>query len=178
MVKSKIQTGTLLIAKPFWPNKVYEHSVILILDAHEKGHSGLMVNKKSDVKIKEILPSIRANNQVYLGGPFNLKDVSYLHSNRSLEGSVEICKDIFWGGFYEDFMLKNTSEFLKGINFYAGNVQWTAGELDYEVHCGKWWVSGVTAKELFSEGNLYRDKLTALGHMYGFLEDVPDPSLN
>ena len=180
--RPKIATGSLLIAQPCWPEAIYEHSAILILDHSIHGSTGVMLNKRSNLEVSEALPDLDVSKSLYFGGSSDMKTVCYLHTAADVPESVFINKNLYWGGDFE-FLKEQLNERKFNpdeIRFYAGLVHWTSGQLEYETWNNKWWLGEISAEELFAiaDKNLWSAKLLASGHLYGLLQEVPDPSLN
>jgi putative transcriptional regulator len=180
--KPKIEKGTLLIAQPFWPEEVYEHSAILILEHGIQGTTGVMLNKRSNLNVSDALPDLDSSQSLLFGGSNDLKTVCYLHTNPHVPGSCYISANLYWGGDYDIIKaLMNEKKFgPEEIKFYAGLVEWNTGQLEYEIWNNKWWLGSINSEELFtiSDKDLWAIKLLATGHLYGLLNEVPDPSLN
>lgn len=77
--------GNLLIAPPAVKGNFWYKTVVMITEHHSSGSVGLVLNKRSQMSIKEFgdqlgfeldLPGF-----VYLGGPVNVKSLSLLHTN-------------------------------------------------------------------------------------------------
>ena len=85
MTNDLIQSGTLLIAPPSVQAGVWQKSVILVTEHHERGSLGLMLNKRSNLSIKDFSTQCNIEldipGHVYIGGPVNQKSFCMLHSN-------------------------------------------------------------------------------------------------
>ena len=77
--------GNLLIAPPAVKGNFWYKTVILVTEHHSDGSVGLVLNKRSQMSVVEFgeqlgfqldLPGF-----VYLGGPVNVKSLSFLHTN-------------------------------------------------------------------------------------------------
>jgi putative transcriptional regulator len=77
--------GNLLIAPPAVKNNFWAKTVIFITEHHAQGSVGLVLNKRSQMSIAEFGAQlgypIDAPGFVYLGGPVNPKNLSFLHTN-------------------------------------------------------------------------------------------------
>src|SRR4051812_29133797 len=80
----KAETGSLLIAQPFWIEEIYQRVVILVLEHNSSGTTGIILNKKSNLMIVEALPSLNLFKSLYYGGGFDTKVISYLHNNKNI----------------------------------------------------------------------------------------------
>jgi putative transcriptional regulator len=78
-------TGNILIAPPAVKGNFWYKTVILITESHNHGHVGVVLNKRSDVSIREFGEQIGMDidipGYVYVGGPVNVKSLTFLHSN-------------------------------------------------------------------------------------------------
>ena len=180
--KPKIDAGSLLIAQPCWPEAIYEHSAILVLDHNMHGTTGVILNKRSNLEVVEALPELDLTKSLYFGGSSDMKTVCYLHTLADVPQSTHINSNLFWGGDFEFIkdLINERRISPDEIRFYAGMVQWTGGQLEYEIWNNKWWLGDISSEELFaiSDKNLWAAKLLSAGHLYGLLQEVPDPSLN
>lgn len=78
-------TGNLLIAPPSVKGNFWHKTVVLVTEHHENGSMGLVLNKRSQMTINEFASQLGFNMDVpgflYLGGPINVKSLSFLHSS-------------------------------------------------------------------------------------------------
>lgn len=77
--------GNLLIAPPAVKGNFWYKTVVLVTEDHSSGSMGLVLNKRSNMTLVEFgeqlnIP-ITTPGYVYLGGPVNVKSLSFLHSN-------------------------------------------------------------------------------------------------
>jgi putative transcriptional regulator len=77
--------GNLLIAPPAVKGNFWYKTVIMITEHHGDGSVGLVLNKRSQMTIKEFGEQLNYDldlpGYVYLGGPVNVKSLSFLHTN-------------------------------------------------------------------------------------------------
>lgn len=77
--------GNLLIAPPAVKGNFWYKTVVLVTEDHSNGSMGLVLNKRSQVSIQEFGEQVGINipqpGYVYLGGPVNVKSLSFLHTN-------------------------------------------------------------------------------------------------
>jgi putative transcriptional regulator len=180
--RQQVKPGNILIAKPFWQEENYKRSVIFLLEHDRTGSAGIIVNKPSTLSIHDALPELNVLYPLYFGGPSEIKTVSYLHNNSSVPDAVYIGNELFWGGDYDTLveMMNNRKINLKQIKFCAGFVHWGPGELEEEINNNQWWVDEINPSELFSTpaDDLWSYKLISSGHLYGLMNEVPDPVLS
>lgn len=77
-------TGNLLIAPPAVKGNFWYKTVILVTEHHDSGSMGLVLNKRSQMTVNEFAQQLGFHMDVpgylYLGGPINVKSLSFLHS--------------------------------------------------------------------------------------------------
>ena len=76
--------GNLLIAPPSVKGNFWYKTVIMITENHHDGTIGLVLNKRSQLSIKQFGEQLDYDldypGYVYQGGPVNVKSLSFLHS--------------------------------------------------------------------------------------------------
>ena len=179
---AEVKTGTVLLAKPFWNDETYKRSVVLLIHHGNDGSTGIILNKMSNLSVRDALPELDHRSTLFYGGPVNKKTISYVHTNPNIPDTFYLGNGLFWGGNYE-FVLEKYRDgklSLKDFHFCAGFVEWSAGELEAELRDEKWWASELTRQELFllPPEELWSDKLVEDEHLYGLFNYYPDPSLN
>ena len=77
--------GNLLISPPVVKNNFWQKTVIMITEDHEQGSTGVIINKRSNMSVVEFCKQlgyiVDLPGFVYIGGPVNPKNLSFLHSN-------------------------------------------------------------------------------------------------
>lgn len=177
-----IDTGNILLAKPFWQEEEFRRSVILIIEHDERGTSGIILNKLSTLSVKDILPDTNLCHPVYYGGATDKHIVSFIHGIDTLPGKIQITEGLYIGGEVEKMKNLMHRNKIKNsyVRFLAGYVSWDAGQLEAEINEDKWWVGTIEAKEIFvyDVNKLWAYKLISSGHVYGVLHNYPDPVMN
>jgi putative transcriptional regulator len=174
--------GSILLAQPFWNEERYKRSVIMLLEHNEHGSKGIIVNKLSTLDMNEALPELEVDLPLYYGGPSNPEIISFIHNYFSMKESFPLGNELYFDGNYEELQerIRNKRIDLKRIKFFSGFVEWNRGELEQELEKKKWWVSSLMSKEFFttSYDELWKYKLLMDGHIYGLMEELPDPAQN
>ncbi len=175
---SKTETGFILMAKPYWRDEIYRRSVILVTKHDEFGATGLILNRKSDLKVSKVLKIPKFGKELYFGGPMDVDMVVSMHTIPDIPDSVDLGNGLYLMGDV-DWLKEHGSRFQGQITFLAGSVQWNAGQLEQELKDDKWWI-GEIGSEYFRvpAESLWGEKLEEIECSYGLFEDVPDPSLN
>lgn len=77
--------GKLLIAPPSVKGNFWYKTVVLVTEHHCQGSTGIVLNKRSQMSLVEFGEQLGFNIDlpgfVYLGGPINIKNLSFLHTN-------------------------------------------------------------------------------------------------
>ena len=99
-----LKKGDLIIADPSIVNDIqFNRSIILITSSSiENEVVGLIINKILDYKLKDIIPEINIDFDVYDGGPVNQDNLYYIHNQGHLiPESIKINQQLFWSGDFE-----------------------------------------------------------------------------
>ncbi len=180
------QPGHLLISEPFLQDENFVRSVILVCENNEDGAFGLVLNKVSILKLGELIEELEIfKNDVYVGGPVEQNTLHYIyHGEKVLDGSIELGKDLWWGGEFKQLVqkLKNAEINLNDIRFFIGYSGWSAGQLSNELDEQTWIICDkLHSESIFnaSPDELWRIILKNMGGDYQFLANYPiDPRLN
>ncbi|PRY90803.1 YqgE/AlgH family protein [Mongoliibacter ruber] len=186
--KRKIEpkAGSLLISEPFLQDENFVRSVVLVCEHNENGSFGLVLNKLSILKLNELMDDVPLSGcEVYVGGPVEQNTLHFIYYGEKLtENSIELAKDLWWGGNFEDVLNKINLGILKTdlIRFFIGYSGWSIGQLDTEIDENTWIVSEtVDSENIFtaSPEELWKIILKNMGGEYQMLANYPiDPRLN
>ena len=181
--KKQIKSGELLVAEPFMKDPNFKRTVVLICEHHDEGAFGLVLNKKMDFTINEIMDNFPDfPTPVFYGGPVSPDTLHFIHSyGEELEGSVQLNETTFWSGNFEQLKLLIEMGQIKAdqIRFFVGYSGWSPGQLDHELNSNSWIVSTNFDKLLMDDEQLWQTVLNDMGGNYKFVSTFPeDPSLN
>ncbi|MGV3640878.1 MAG: YqgE/AlgH family protein [Adhaeribacter sp.] len=181
----KIRSGTILISEPYMGDPNFERTVVLVCRHDEEGSFGLVLNRKSNLKLSDVLDVFQQDGDMELsiGGPMEYNTLHYIHQLDKLQESIPLSQSVFWGGDYEQL-----KEFLSSglispdeIRFFLGYSGWSPGQLQEEID-NKIWIVNNTATDLLfdlNQDSLWREILKQMGGKYKVLANYPiDPSLN
>lgn len=77
--------GNLLIAPPAVKGNFWYKTVLMITEHHREGSVGIVLNRRSQMSLVEFGEQLGFKldlpGYVYLGGPVNVKSLSFLHTN-------------------------------------------------------------------------------------------------
>lgn len=144
---SPFLSSQLLIAMPNMEDPTFFHGVTLICEHNPDGAIGIMVNRRSETTVAELLSQLDlvceddAVNQVlvYNGGPVHPERGFVLHnSDKKYEATLQVSNDIYLTSsrdVLEDISrCEGPSKYLVALG-YAG---WSAGQLEGELVDNSW----------------------------------------
>ncbi|UCS92657.1 YqgE/AlgH family protein [Echinicola marina] len=180
------KSGQLLISEPFLQDENFVRSVVLLCESNENGSFGLVLNKLSILKIKDLLDELEfLDMEVYVGGPVEQNTLHFIYKGRALlEGSIKLGEELYWGGNFEELVSKyKAGEVdLEGFRFFIGYSGWSEGQLEDELNEKTWILCDhADAKTIFdsSPDELWRVALRNMGGDFQVLANYPiDPRLN
>lgn len=136
--------GNLLIAPPAVKNTFWYKTVIMVTEHHGQGSVGLVLNKRSQMSIKEFGEQLSYDLDIpgfiYLGGPVNVKSLSFLHSNDWVSKNTMRIND--------EFSLSSADDILPRLamgdrpdrwRIFLGMCGWSPGQLVGEIQGNAPW---------------------------------------
>ena len=176
-----LKKGDLIIADPSIVNDIqFNRSIILITSSSiENEVVGLIINKILDYKLKDIIPEINIDFDVYDGGPVNKDNLYYIHKQGHLiPKSIEINQQLFWSGDFETIVdLINSKKITtKDIKFCLGYTGWSAKQLINEVRDDNWIkCTKIKVEDIFTKmSNSWKKTMINLGGEYTIWSNAPE----
>ena len=183
--KFEPKKGRILISDPFLPDPYFKRSVVLLVDHHDEGSLGFIINKPLEISLDQTELNIdNTQHKMYFGGPVQSSDLFYVHNRgNEVEGSVEIKDGLWWGGNFEivESMLKDGTLNQKDIRFFVGYSGWDADQLLKEINDDSWLVADLDLIPIFDteSENLWSSILEGMDGQISVLSTFPeDPNLN
>jgi putative transcriptional regulator len=157
--------GNLLIAPPAVKGNFWHKTVVMVTEHHHGGSVGLVLNKRSDLSVREfgnqLGYDINVPGFVYQGGPVNSKNLSFLHSSEwASKNTMQISKD---------FSLSSDEDILPRIangdcpiywRIFLGVCGWSTNQLISEIkgtppwnHTHSWCLSSSNFDLVFGSDN-------------------------
>ncbi len=182
----KPDTGRLLISEPFLADPNFKRSVILLSDHGEEGAVGFILNQRSNLLVKDVIPDLEmADFPLFVGGPVEVDTIHFIHRcYDKLNSGEQIMDGIYWGGNFETLkvLISNNSITEDEVKFFVGYSGWGFKQLNDEITSNTWMVSDQFHPDtIFSqnEEELWREVIINLGPKYAHVSNFPtDPSLN
>lgn len=183
-------TGRLLVAGPRLVDPNFARTVVFVCRHDADGALGLVLNRPTGIPVVEALPgwleALAPPSVVFLGGPVQ-PDMAVALALLVADRAGRPDSDS-WTPIDDRLGLLNLSAspadeigVLERLRVFAGYAGWAAGQLDFEVSSGDWWVLAADAEDPFSAapGELWRRVLRRQrGPVALFAGFPPDPSMN
>jgi len=147
--------GKLLVASRGLGDPHFAETVILLVHYDEKGAVGLILNRRTDLPLSQVLDLKAAKDRsdpVYAGGPVKPSGVLALFQSPA---KMEKAENVF-GGIYlisdKDVFEKTLSARPdpKIFHVYLGYAGWTQAQLRTEVQMGAWFLFPADAATVFN----------------------------
>jgi putative transcriptional regulator len=177
---SMIKSGQLLVAEPFMLDPYFRRAVVLLCEHHEEGSVGFILNKKTELKITDLIntfPDFDA--EVFYGGPVQTDTLHYVHNvGDLLEESIQLADGVWWGGDFESLKFLISSKLIEpdNIRFFVGYAGWSGGQLEEEMEIGSWITAYMHANYLFKSkpSKLWSQVMYNKGNRFEIIADIPE----
>ena len=140
-----LKEGVMLVAVPFFNDAYFNRSVVLLTDYSPSGAAGLIVNRRTNVRIQEAKSDWRIDGKFFFGGPVTLQGIVSLHTFGGNGKFNPVGEGLYTG--VDDTLISmieyNAIPTMK-YRFYLGYSGWGEGQLDDEMERGMWVVSART----------------------------------
>jgi putative transcriptional regulator len=157
--------GNLLIAPPAVKGNFWNKTVIMVTEHHSGGSVGLVLNKRSELSVREFGKQlgfdINVPGFVYQGGPVSGKNLSFLHSSEwTSKNTMRVSKD---------FSLSSADDILPRLaegdcpiywRIFLGLCGWSTGQLTGEIkgtppwnHATSWCLASSNFDLVFGSDN-------------------------
>ena len=152
----KPAAGKLLVAPEGMRDPNFAETVVLLIAYDADGALGLVINRRSNVKLSQVLPEIEGlkerEDPVYLGGPVGKSRMfMLLRSETQPESARPVVDDVYVSEspvLLEQLLEQGSAAEFRALAGYAG---WGAGQLDGEIERGGWHIVAGSAERIFSE---------------------------
>lgn len=185
MEKPESTKGLILISNSTVVTDFFHKSVIFMVDHDPTGAFGIILNKRSENSVREIIKNMpeypSADRSIWIGGPVDSMFVCIVHQDaNALDAGVEIIPGVFMGRSYE--LLVHLAKHDLPYRIYQGYAGWSAGQLESEFDRFSWVVHKPTPELIFSDEEpdvVWKNALIEKGGIYKyFVEHTKDPMLN
>jgi putative transcriptional regulator len=133
-----MNTGKLLIAPPAVKGNFWYKTVVLLTENHMHGSVGLVLNKRSQMSVKEFGEQlgmrIELPGYVYLGGPVNVKNLSFLHTSEWVsKNTMRVTPEISVSSAEDILPRLAMGDCPKRWRLFLGLCGWGPDQLDNEL---------------------------------------------
>ncbi len=131
--------GHLLVSSPELPD-VFEHSVILLVRHSEEGAFGLILNRATDTRVRDVWSKVSQSEcltgeRLHVGGPVE-GPLMALHADEFIM-EMEVIPGIYFSANREK--LEQLAVKPDGpARYFVGYAGWSAGQLETEIKRGSW----------------------------------------
>jgi putative transcriptional regulator len=174
--------GRLLLATPPLEDPNFDRTVIFVLEHHDEGALGLVLNRPSPEELDEPLDAwtdLQSDpSLVFVGGPVDPDAlIALARTTEPLEGPDEhlapLSGDIASADLAADPTMVPAITALRVFRGYSG---WGPGQLEGEIEAGAWLVLDPEPNDVFTSepDELWRDVLRRQPGRLAWLADAPD----
>jgi putative transcriptional regulator len=186
-ISSLVTRGSFLVASPHLRDPNFRQTVVLICEHGSGGSLGLVVNRRTEHHIMDVLPQTTGLHEraglVYSGGPVQKDNLLILHRiTKSVPESQPIFDGVCLGG--DLAVLEEVSgdgEPSDLVRVYMGYAGWGAGQLQFELSGGSWIVLPGDLKLVFARDphQMWSNVMRSLeGNFKLYATMPPDPAMN
>ena len=184
-----VESGSALVASPVLQDPNFHRTVVLIIEHQAAGPVGVVLNRPSNVAVREVLPlwspHATLSQSVYVGGPVQQRaalcvaalpagvDAEHTEGMIKVNGALALINL----GADPDLMAPR----LRGLRVFAGYAGWSKGQLAAEINRGDWLVVPALAEDVLAPAStdLWSRILRRQGMPLALLATYPtDPTLN
>jgi putative transcriptional regulator len=147
-------TGRLLVALPVLEDPAFARSVVLLIDHDEDGALGVVLNRASDVPVRDAVDSlidlISAPDVLFGGGP--VEPDALVAIGQAMDGVSQTDTTFVEGlrlvDLDQDPVMAGVE--LSQVRLFAGYAGWAPGQLEHEIWNGAWVVVDVEPSDVFT----------------------------
>lgn len=180
-IAQHLKTGSLLISEPFMPDPNFKRSVVLLTEHSEEGSVGYILNQKSNLVLRDLIPDCwTADFPIYVGGPVSNDTLHFIHNayDRMQSGDL-ITNGLYWGGDFETLkLLINQNQITQEeVKFFVGYSGWEPEQLADEIDLKSWIIANKYKANLPFANEVeefWNDVVKALGPKYAHLVNYPE----
>ena len=184
-----VEPGSALVAAPWLQDPNFRRTVVLIIDHGTLGTLGVVLNRPSDVAVRDVLPSwgprATAPRALYVGGPLHQRAALCVAAlppgvdAERTEGMIKVRGPLALLDLDADPDLM--APHLRGLRVFAGYAGWVQGQLGCEMDRGDWLVVPALPDDVLAgpDTDLWGRILRRQGMPLALLATYPtDPMLN
>jgi putative transcriptional regulator len=184
---SEARAGMLLVASPALLDPNFADTVVLLLDVDEHGALGVVLNRPSAVRVRDVLAGweqvVSDPDVLFQGGPVSTQGALAVGVVRTAQDVPVGFREVEGGlGLVDlDTPLELVQGTLAELRIFAGYAGWGADQLAGEIEEGSWYVVPAQPTDVFRADptGLWRDVLRRQPGELAWHSTRPfDPDLN
>ena len=178
-----VAAGELLVASPGMHDSTFDRTVILLLEHDESGSMGLVLNRPSQIRVADALPTMAGladPGVLFLGGPVEEGTALVL-----AEPADPAAPDMHYMrdgvGLFDLGRTEAADPDLIRVRVFSGYAGWGPRQLENELRTGSWICADMEASDIWDAGSdmLWAKVLRRQGGLTRFLATYPEqPWLN
>ncbi|MCP9438261.1 MAG: YqgE/AlgH family protein [Nitrospira sp.] len=149
--------GMLLVARRDLPDPNFHESVVLLTAHGAGGSAGLIVNRRTRLRLSDAMPELanveKVEHPLFFGGPVaRAQIVMLMRRERPAEQIERVTDDIFFSAdrdVLESVLARKKP--ASELRLYLGHAGWAPGQLARELARGDWHVMKANAELVFSD---------------------------
>jgi putative transcriptional regulator len=177
--------GRLLVANPALEDPNFDRTVVLVLEHHDEGAVGVILNRPSETAVEDVLPmwaSVVAEPPVvFVGGPVAPGSAIGLGCGSRPSGDGDGFTVVLGAVGVLDLSLGPEQQEVADVRVFSGYAGWSPGQLEGEIEAGGWFVVDALPGDASdaAAADLWRSVLRRQGGDLALVASFPpDPSLN
>jgi putative transcriptional regulator len=153
---ARLRPGLFLYAAPGIADARFAEAVVLLIQHGPEGSMGLVVNRPTEMPLREALPAVAEAKgsplRIYWGGPVKPEAIlGLVRAPSASPGAQSVLPDVHLTGDLADVRAVLSGENPAGrLRVYTGCAGWTAGQLATEVRAGVWVMDRADADSVFA----------------------------
>lgn len=175
--------GRLLVATPVLDDPNFERTVIFVVEHHDEGALGLVLNRPSGESLNVPLDawiSVQSEpSQVFSGGPVEPDAlIALARTNEPIDADdghlAPLTASIASADLAADPALVAAS--IKSLRVFRGYAGWAPGQLEVEIESGSWMVLDSDPSDVFTAdpAELWRTVMRRQPGRLAWLSEAPD----
>jgi putative transcriptional regulator len=170
--------GDFLVAHPLLMDGYFKRSVVYLTEDNDEGTLGFVLNFKTDLMLRDVMPQVKNGNfPIFEGGPVSKNQLYYIHNlGHNLSESIRIQDNLYWGGdFFELLhMIDHGQVKTYDVRFFVGYSGWSPGQLKEELREKAWFNIPAEPQDVLRRDhkNLWGEELSKVKGSYRLFSDM------
>lgn len=153
---ARLRPGLFLYAAPGIADSRFAEAVVLLVEHGPEGSMGLVVNRPTEMPLREALPAVAEAKgsplRIHWGGPVKPEAIlALVRASRPSAGVKTVLEEVHLTGDLADVRAALPGPDAAGrLRVYTGYTGWTPGQLATEVRAGVWVMDRADAASVFA----------------------------